>query len=80
MHARETVDWNSPVDVLDVVTMGLYRQIRWFRPVRQADRDLRWMLCAVGIADFAHRQIDNCRAAAAANVLARALVQDATCI
>lgn len=76
---RETVDWNFPVDVLDVVTMGLYRQIGWFRPVRQADRDLAMdALQRVGIADLAHRQIGQLSGGQQQRTfLARALVQDA---
>ena len=30
---RTTVDWDFPVTALDVVAMGLYRQIGWFWPV-----------------------------------------------
>ena len=30
---RESVDWDFPVNALDVVAMGLYRRIGWFRPV-----------------------------------------------
>ena len=36
---RESVDWDFPVDALDVVTMGLYRELGWFRPVRRKHRD-----------------------------------------
>lgn len=32
---RESVDWDFPVSALDVVTMGLYGRIGWFRPVRK---------------------------------------------
>ena len=30
---RESVDWDFPATVLDVVAMGLYREIGWFMPV-----------------------------------------------
>ena len=30
---RESVDWEFPVNALDVVVMGLYHKIGWFRPV-----------------------------------------------
>ena len=36
---RETVDWDFPVSVLDIVTMGRYRRIGWFRPVTRAHRE-----------------------------------------
>ena len=32
---RESVDWDFPVSVLDVVTMGLYGKIGWCMPVRR---------------------------------------------
>ena len=32
---RESVDWDFPVSALDVVTMGLYGKLGWFRPVGQ---------------------------------------------
>ena len=35
---RESVDWDFPVNALDVVAMGLYGQIGWFRPVGRAHR------------------------------------------
>ncbi|MCA9134205.1 MAG: ATP-binding cassette domain-containing protein, partial [Planctomycetales bacterium] len=55
---RETVDWDFPVDALDVVTMGLYREVGWCRPVRKKHRQAaREALRRVGIADLAERQI-----------------------
>ena len=35
---RTSVDWDFPVTSLDVVCMGLYRKIGWFRPVRARHR------------------------------------------
>ena len=35
---RESVDWDCPVCALDVVAMGLYRRIGWFRPVKSGYR------------------------------------------
>ncbi len=36
---RESVDWDFPVTALDVVAMGLYSQIGWFRPVLKKHRE-----------------------------------------
>ena len=55
---RESVDWDFPVDVLDVVLMGTYGQLGWFR--RPGLRQRQWArqcLEHVGLADLAHRQI-----------------------
>jgi manganese/zinc/iron transport system ATP- binding protein len=46
---RESVDWDFPATVLDVVMMGLYREIGWFRgPCEEADQS------AIGWAATAH--------------------------
>ncbi len=76
---RESVDWDFPVSALDVVTMGRYGRIGWFRPVRKQDRQAaREALDRVGIADLAHRQISQLSGGQQQRVfLARALVQDA---
>ncbi|MEM6365489.1 MAG: ABC transporter ATP-binding protein [Planctomycetota bacterium] len=76
---RESVDWDFPIDALDVVTMGLYREIGWLRPVRKAHRDrAREALAQVGIADLADRQISQLSGGQQQRTfLARALVQDA---
>lgn len=76
---RESVDWDFPVNVLDVVTMGMYRKIGWFRPVRRVHR-LRAMeaLERVGIAELAHQQISQLSGGQQQRTfLARALVQEA---
>ncbi len=76
---RETVDWDFPVDALDVVCMGLYGQIGWIRRVTR-DHRLKAMqaLEQVGMADFAHRQIRQLSGGQQQRVfLARALVQKA---
>ena len=76
---RESVDWDFPVDALDVVTMGLYGQIGWCRPVRRRHREAaREALEQVGIADLADRQISQLSGGQQQRAfLARALVQDA---
>jgi manganese/zinc/iron transport system ATP- binding protein len=76
---RESVDWDFPVDVLDVVTMGLYRKIGWCLPVRRKHREAAFeALEQVGIADLADRQISQLSGGQQQRTfLARALVQDA---
>lgn len=55
---RESVDWDFPVSVLDVVTMGLYGRIGWFGRVRRGHREAaRRALEQVGIGELADRQI-----------------------
>ena len=76
---RESVDWDFPVNALDVVAMGLYRQIGWFWPVTRRYRErARAALARVGMADLAHRQISQLSGGQQQRVfLARALVQEA---
>src|SRR5690606_36808945 len=76
---RGSVDWDFPTSVLDVVMMGLYGRLGWFR--RPGARDRRLALEAleqVGIADLADRQISQLSGGQQQRTfLARALVQDA---
>ncbi|MEO0529524.1 MAG: ABC transporter ATP-binding protein [Planctomycetota bacterium] len=76
---RESVDWDFPIDALDVVTMGLYRKIGWCRPVGRKHREAAMeALDRVGIADLAGRQISQLSGGQQQRTfLARALVQDA---
>jgi len=76
---RESVDWDFPVNALDVVAMGLYRKIGWLRPVKKKDRQIALeALDKVGMADYAHRQISQLSGGQQQRVfLARALAQDA---
>lgn len=76
---RESVDWEFPINALQVVEMGLYRQIGWFRRVRKLHREQALeALRRVGMADYATRQISQLSGGQQQRVfLARALVQDA---
>ena len=76
---RESVDWDFPVSALDVVTMGLYREIGWFRPVRSKHRQqAREALEQVGLSDLENRQISQLSGGQQQRTfLARALVQNA---
>lgn len=76
---RESVDWDFPVNALDVVAMGIYRRIGWLRPVTQRHRQRALAeLEKVGMAAYAHRQISQLSGGQQQRVfLARALAQDA---
>ena len=76
---RGSVDWDFPVNALDVVAMGLYKQIGWLRPVTRRYRDQAMhYLERVGMADYAKRQISQLSGGQQQRVfLARALSQQA---
>ena len=76
---RTSVDWDFPTTVLDVVTMGLYGRLGWFRRPGRRERTLaEAALEQVGMLDFAGRQIAQLSGGQQQRTfLARALVQDA---
>jgi manganese/zinc/iron transport system ATP- binding protein len=76
---RGSVDWDFPTSVLDVVMMGLYGRMGWFRRPGKAERAASMAaLEQVGMADLAGRQIAQLSGGQQQRVfLARALVQDA---
>lgn len=76
---RGTVDWDFPTNVLDVVMMGRYGALGWFRRPGKTEREqARRALEQVGMQDFASRQISQLSGGQQQRVfLARALVQDA---
>jgi len=79
MPQRASVDWDFPASVLDVVLMGLYREIGLFRFAGRAHRKTALQcLERVGMAAFAGRQIGQLSGGQQQRVfLARALAQDA---
>ena len=76
---RESVDWDFPVNALDVVAMGLYHKIGWMKPVTRKHRQVALKeLEKVGMAAYARRQISQLSGGQQQRVfLARALAQDA---
>ncbi|MFD0960393.1 metal ABC transporter ATP-binding protein [Paenibacillus chungangensis] len=76
---RESVDWDFPTNALDVVLMGTYGRLGWFRrPGAKEKATAMECLHKVGMADFADRQISQLSGGQQQRVfLARALAQDA---
>ncbi|MCX7624887.1 MAG: metal ABC transporter ATP-binding protein [Candidatus Sumerlaeaceae bacterium] len=76
---RGSVDWDFPTTALDVVIMGLYRQLGWIRrPGSRERRKAMEALEQVGMSSFARRQISQLSGGQQQRVfLARALVQNA---
>ncbi|PTX15006.1 manganese/zinc/iron transport system ATP- binding protein [Pontibacter mucosus] len=76
---RESVDWDFPASVFDVVLMGSYGKLGLFKRPRQADKDAAMeALQKVGMQGFANRQISQLSGGQQQRVfLARALAQNA---
>jgi len=76
---RESVDWDFPTSVLDVVMMGRYGALGWLRrPGKRERAQAMAALDKVGMTDYAGRQISQLSGGQQQRVfLARALVQDA---
>lgn len=75
---RETVDWDFPVTVKDVVLMGRYGRLGLFkRPTRADHEKAAECIEKVGLSPFADRQIANLSGGQQQRTfLARALAQD----
>lgn len=76
---RESVDWDFPTSVFDVVLMGTYGQIGWIkRPGRKEKEKALDAIKKVAMEEFIDRQISQLSGGQQQRVfLARALVQDA---
>jgi manganese/zinc/iron transport system ATP- binding protein len=75
---RESVDWDFPVSVMDVVLMGRFGHIGLLRRAKARDREIaRECLDKVKMLPFANRQIANLSGGQQQRVfLARALAQE----
>lgn len=75
---RESVDWDFPVNVMDVVLMGRYGRLGLIKRPGKKDRDIaRECLDKVNMLPFANRQIANLSGGQQQRVfLARALAQE----
>lgn len=76
---RESVDWDFPVNVLDVVLMGTYGRLGWVRRPGAKEREwARTCLDMVGLRDFERQQIGQLSGGQQQRTfLARALAQQA---
>lgn len=76
---RESVDWDFPASVLDVVLMGRYSRLGLFKRPRKADKEAAMQaLEMVGMDKFYKRQISQLSGGQQQRVfLARALTQNA---
>ena len=76
---RESVDWDFPASVIDVVEMGRYRRSNLFRRLGMKDKNIASQaLEKVNMLDFARRQISQLSGGQQQRVfIARALAQQA---
>jgi manganese/zinc/iron transport system ATP- binding protein len=76
---RESVDWDFPITVFDLVLMGRYGKIGMLRWAGKKDREIAWnALEAVGMKEFASRQISQLSGGQQQRVfIARSLCQEA---
>lgn len=79
---RESVDWDFPASVYDVVAMGRLNPKKWWQRVGAADKEIiQHALKQVAMEDFQHRQIGQLSGGQQQRVfLARALAQQADLI
>lgn len=76
---RTSVDWDFPTTVLDLVMMGRYGDLGWFKRPGRKERDMAMeALTKVGMEKYAGRQISELSGGQQQRAfLARALVQEA---
>ena len=74
-----SVDWDFPATVLDIVMMGRYGHLGWFKRPGKAEKQMAMeTLKKVGMEEYASRQISQLSGGQQQRVfLARALVQEA---
>lgn len=76
---RSSVDWDFPITAFDVVLMGRYGKLGYFKWAKHADKEAaRQALEMVGMLSFAERQISQLSGGQQQRLfIARALLQDA---
>lgn len=74
----ESVDWDFPTDVLDVVMMGTYGKLGWIKRAGKKEKELSLeALKKLGMEEYVDRQISDLSGGQQQRVfLSRALVQD----
>lgn len=77
---KEEVDWDFPINVFDVVLMGRYGHLPFYKRPSKVDKEIAIeALSQVGMQDFAKRQISQLSGGQQQRVfLARALAQQAS--
>lgn len=77
---RESVDWDFPVNAIDVVLMGRYGKCGWIRRPGKKDREIAEKAIAkLGMETYASRQIGELSGGQQQRIfLARALAQEAS--
>lgn len=76
---RTSVDWDFPITAFEVVLMGRYGQLGWFKRPKLADKEAaKQALEMVGMQGFADRQISQLSGGQQQRIfIARALLQNA---
>lgn len=76
---RESVDWDFPITVFDLVLMGRFGQKRVFSKANKKDKeDAKKVLLEVGLEAYSHRQISQLSGGQQQRAFfARALIQEA---
>ena len=79
---RDNINWNFPATALDVVMMGRYQKIGWFRQPGERDREFaRISLDRVGLWDYREALVTEMSGGQRQRVgIARALAQEASVI
>jgi manganese/zinc/iron transport system ATP- binding protein len=75
---KESIDWNFPISVFEVVLMGRYGKLGYFKSPKTEDKnDAMKMLRTVGMGAFAKKQISQLSGGEKQRLfIARALMQD----
>ncbi len=76
---RSNVNWDFPIKVFDVVLMGRYKEIGWFKKPSKIDKDIAFnALKEMGLEKYIDRQINELSGGQKQRVfIARALCQNA---
>ncbi len=76
---RDSVDWDFPITVKELVLMGRYGRLKWGERIRDADyAACEHVLKEVGMLDFKDRQINELSGGQKQRIfIARALIQEA---
>lgn len=79
---RESVDWDFPISVKELVEMGVYQPTKWWNKSSAADQEkIKQAIEKVGLTAFTSRQIGQLSGGQQQRAfVARALVQDADLI